>query len=88
MPVDLFFNQPDDFAGLRVAVGIELGVYQFIVQFDFKPSPIRGDQGDGLNFWFKLVQEFLCQAHGSVGVMSDHAIGDRDLYHFSSPQGV
>jgi hypothetical protein len=32
----------------------------------------------------KLLQQFTCQAHGPVGVVSDRAVDDLDLQHMAS----
>jgi len=56
--------------------GLEFGVYQLIVHGDFVSASLGRDECDTLNLRLKAFEQFVCQAHGPVGEMSDSAIND------------
>jgi hypothetical protein len=59
--------------------GLEFGVYQLIVRGDLESASLGRDECDTLNLRFKAFKQFVCQAHGPVGIMSDSAINDRNF---------
>ena len=61
--------------------GLEFGVNQLAIHAHFETAPIRGQERQGFNFWFELFQQFACQAHGPVSVMSDCAIDNLYFEH-------
>ena len=56
--------------------GLEFGVYQLIVHGDLVPASIGRDECNTLNLRLEVFEQFVRQAHGSVGVVSDCAIED------------
>ena len=76
-PALLFNGLPDqskDFARLRMASGLELGIDQGIVNRDFVASPFRREKGDRFDLRLEILKEFVGQAHGSVGIVSDRTV--------------
>jgi hypothetical protein len=73
--------QPDHLAGFGVTPGLELGINQSVVDTDFVPASIGGDESHALDFRFEVFEQIACQAHGPVGVMSDRAVDDLDFHH-------
>jgi len=76
-----FPHQPDHFARLGMAVSFELRINQTIVHADLELAAVRRDQGDALYIGFEALEQFIRQAHGPVGVMSNSAIDDFDACH-------
>lgn len=66
-----------------MAVGLEFGIDQAIVHFDLELASVRRDQGQAHKFVLEFFQQFIGQAHGPVGVVSNSAIDDFDVYHCS-----
>ena len=78
-------DQADDLAGLRMPVGLQLGVHQPIVDGHFKATAIRRNERDPLDQVLEMLEQLTCQAHGPVGVVSDRAVDDFDSQHTPSP---
>jgi hypothetical protein len=54
--------------------GLEFGIYQRTVHADLVPASLGRDECNALNLRLIVFEQFVCQAHGPVGVMSDCAI--------------
>lgn len=81
----LFYNlphQPQHFARFGVTVGLEFGIDQPVVHTDLELASIRRYQGQALEVVLKFFEQFICQAHGPVGVVSYSAVDDFDVYHW------
>ena len=76
-------HQIDNLARFGVTVGLEFGIDQRFVHLDLEPASVRGNQGQVLDVVLELFEQFVCQAHGPVGVVSNSAIDDFDVYHCS-----
>ena len=59
--------------------GLEFGVYQLIVDGDLVTASIRRGECNPLDLRLEVFEQFICQAHGPVGVVSDSAIDDGDF---------
>lgn len=77
-----FFDQPADFSGFGVPAGLEFGVNQPIVDDNFEFAAVRWNQSERFDFRFVFLEQFACQAHGPVGVMSNSAISQFDFEHW------
>lgn len=64
-----------------MTVGLEFGIDQLIVHADLELASIRGDQDQIPDLVLELPEQVGCQAYGPVGVMSDCAVDDFDVYH-------
>lgn len=64
-----------------MAVGLQLGIDQFVIHRDLKAPPIRGHQGDRLDLRLKLLEQIGCQTDSPVGVVSNYAIDNLYLKH-------
>ena len=64
-----------------MAVGFEFGIDQLGIHLDFEFASVRGNQYQGLEIEFKLLQQFIGQAHGPVSVMSDGTVNDFNREH-------
>jgi hypothetical protein len=67
-----------------MTVRTQLGIQQLIIYSHFEPSAIRRNERDHLDHVFVTFQQIIHQAHGSTGVVSNRAVNDLDLQHFSS----
>jgi hypothetical protein len=67
------------FAGLGMPATFQLGVNQVVVNFHFEAPTIRRHQAELLNFRLKLFQQLGCQTGSPVGIVSDRAVGNRDI---------
>jgi len=56
--------------------GLKFGVYQRIVYSNLKPTTLGGDECNALDVRLVIIEQFVCQAHGPVGVVSDYAVFD------------
>ena len=54
--VERFLHQPDYFTGFGVAVGLELGIDQFIANSNLEFTAIRRNQHEIPNAVFKIFQ--------------------------------
>lgn len=85
---ELFSNQishqPQHFARFGVTVQLRLGKQQFAVHRHLEFTAVRRHERDGLDDMLVILQQFLCQAHGSTCVVSDRAIHDFNRQHDSS----
>ena len=41
----------------------------------------RWNESQAFDLCFKFLQQFICQAHGLVGIVSNCAVSDLDLHH-------
>ena len=62
-----------------MTVGLEFGKDEIAVHRDLKPALVRRDQRRRFDQMLEILQQFIRQAHGSIGVMSNRAVGDLDL---------
>jgi hypothetical protein len=62
-----------------VATGLDLGVNQCIVDDHLEHASMRWDQGEAFDLGFEIIEQVICQAYSPVGIVSDSAVGDRDL---------
>ena len=62
-----------------MAPGLKFGIDRGPVDGDLVPSAVGRDEGDRFDFSFEILKQVVCQAHGSVGVVSDRAVDDRDF---------
>jgi hypothetical protein len=76
-----FSYQPDHFTRFGVTVGLELGINQTVIYLDLELATVRRDQGQVPDIILELLKQFVCQAHGPVGVMSNRAVDDFDVDH-------
>jgi len=68
-----------------VPSGLEFGVDQRIIRLHFEPASIRWDKDYPFDFRLEILEQFICQAHGPVSVVSNSTIIDLDLEHGISP---
>ena len=68
-----------------MAAGLHLGVQQLAVHGDLEAPLIRGDQGQAVDAMLEFLEQFLCQANGPAGVVSDRAVNDLNGQHVSLP---
>ena len=74
-------HQPQHLTRFGVTMSLEFGINQFVSNCDLEPASVRGNQGQVPDIVLELFQQFRCQAHGPVGVMSYSAVNDFDVYH-------
>jgi len=63
-----------------MTMGLELGVDQFVSNRDLEPASVRGNQSQIPNIILELFQQLICQAYGPVGVMSNSAVNNFDVF--------
>jgi hypothetical protein len=68
-----------------VPSGLEFGVDQRIIHLYFEPASIRWNKDYPFDFRLKILEQFVCQTHGPVCVVSNSTIIDLDLEHGMSP---
>jgi hypothetical protein len=61
--------------------GLKLGVQEPVVHGYLKTASVGWDQRNVLYQMLELLEEFVCQAHGPVCVVSDRAVNNLDLQH-------
>jgi hypothetical protein len=44
-------------------------------------ASIGRNESQAFDLCFKFLQQFICQAHGLVGIVSDRTVSDLDLHH-------
>ena len=76
-----FRTRPSHLAGFGVTVGLEFGVDQLVSNRDLELAAVRRDQAQVPDVVLEFFQQFICQAHGPVGVVSNSAVDDFDVYH-------
>ena len=57
-----------------MATGLQLGVDELPVDFDFKRAAAGGDQRPGVDLRFEFLEQFGRDTHGFGGIVSSHAI--------------
>jgi hypothetical protein len=72
--LQIFTDQAQYFAGLRVAVLCQLRKEQLLIDHHLKPPTVRRNQGDRLNLRLKMLQQFGRQTGSPFCVMSDRAV--------------
>jgi hypothetical protein len=65
-------------------MGGQLRIQQLSIDSDFKLPTIRWDQLDFLDEMLIMLEQFLYQAHGPTGVVSDCAVNELDFQHCDS----
>ena len=82
---ELFSNQilhqPQNFTRCSVAMRLQFRKQQLPVHRHFEPAALRGHQPEFFDHMLVVLQQFICQAHGPTGVVSDRAINDLDFQH-------
>ncbi len=76
-------HQINHLARFGVTVGLEFGIDQRFVHLDLEPASVRRDQGQVPDVVLELFEQFVCQTHGPVSVVSNSAVDDFDVYHCS-----
>jgi len=62
-------------------MGRQFRIQQLSIDSDFKLPAVRRDQFDLFDQMLIMLEQFLCQAHGPTGVVSDRAVNDLYLQH-------
>ncbi len=60
---------------------LQFGEDDLIVRGNFKAASQARNESETLDLWFEVFQQFRCQAHGPVSVVSNRAIFDPDVHH-------
>ena len=68
-----------------MTIGLQLRVDQVPIHLDLEPASVRGDQRHRFNEVLVVPEQFLNQAHGPGGVMSNRTVGNLDFEHGVSP---
>jgi hypothetical protein len=63
--------------------GLEFGINELPVYADFVTASVRRNKSYALNLGFKILEKFINQAHGPVGIVSNRTVNDLDLHHGS-----
>jgi len=72
-----------------VALCFQLGKEQAAVHLHFKTATIGRHQVNALDLRLEIMQQFLQQANGPVGIVSNCTVGDFDIeQHFLFLVGV
>jgi len=85
---DKFIHQSGYLAFFCMAPGLLFRIEQSVVYHYFKPPAIGRDQGDGLDLRFELVEKFSRQTGGSVSIVSDRAVFDRNFHQHGAAPGL
>jgi hypothetical protein len=75
-----FPHQSKHLAWLGVAPQLELGKEQLPIHADLKAAAGARDEAKALYLGFEILDQFCCQAHGPVGVVSNHAVFDANIH--------
>jgi hypothetical protein len=62
-----------------VAPGLQLGINQFVVHRDLKTPAVGWEQGKRFDLRLKLFDQLIRQADGPVSVVSNGAVGNRNV---------
>jgi hypothetical protein len=77
-------DRRDDLVKVRPIAGIELGMEEFAISANFKCAAARWNQGQRFNAVGEF-EDFRRQTDGLGGVVSNHAVLDRDLnFHWTT----
>jgi hypothetical protein len=57
-----------------MALSLELGIDQAVIDGHFKPPAIRGNQGDRFNTCLEILEQLGCQTDSLIRVVSDLTI--------------
>ncbi len=68
-----------------MASKLQFGEEQLVIHGHFKAASHARDEGDALDLWFEILQQFRFQAHGPVCIVSNHAVFDPDVHRSLSP---
>jgi hypothetical protein len=74
-------HQPQNFPGLGMTMDLQLRIGQLPIHSHFKLAAIRWHQHQRFDQMLIMLEQFLCQAHGPAGVVSDRAVNDLDFQH-------
>ena len=74
-------HQLSHLARLGVAVGLQLGVEQSLVDRELEAPSIRRHQADRLDLGLEFLQQFGCQTDSTIGVVSDCTIDQLNFQH-------
>jgi len=64
-----------------MAIGLQLRVDQLPIHFDLEPAAVRGNQRHRFDTVLVIPEQFLNQAHGPGGVVSNCTVGDLYFEH-------
>jgi hypothetical protein len=67
-----------------MAMFLHFGIQQLAVDTHFEPAAFRWHERHRFDHVLIVLQQFLCQAHGPAGVMSDCTVNDLNLQHVPS----
>jgi hypothetical protein len=63
----------------EAAVG-KFGVDKVAIHRHLEAAAIRGQQGEGFQAGFEILEDLGCQTGSFIGIRSDHAVLDGDLH--------
>ena len=76
-----FAHQAHHLAWLGMTLGLKLRVDQLAVYGDLEAALVGWDERNGLDQVLEMLEQFSCQAHGPVSVVSDRTVYDLNLEH-------
>jgi len=68
----------------RMTMRFQLGIQQLLVDRHLKAPAFRWHQRYRFDHMLIILEQFICQAHGPAGVVSDRAIDNLDFQHHHS----
>ena len=77
-------HQPQHFSWLGMTVRGQFRIQQLSIDSHFELPAIRRDQFDLFDQMLIVLEQFIYQAHGPTGVVSDRAVNDLDVQHSPS----
>jgi len=81
LPSQFFAHRFNHFFALRVTAQLEFREDRFAIHADFKGAARAGDEGEGSDLRFVVLQQVGRETHGPVGVVSNGTVFDPDVYH-------
>ena len=75
-------NKTQHLACFGMTFGLDFGIDQLSVHADLEAATVRRNEGYAFDYVLIILEQFACQAHGPVSVMSDRAINDLDFEHY------
>jgi hypothetical protein len=76
-----FPDQPQHLPRLGVAMRLQLRIQQLPIRSHLELAAIRRHKRDRFDHVLIILQQFIHQAHGPTGVMSDRAVHNFDFQH-------
>ena len=65
-------------------VRLQFRIQQLSIDSHFEPPTLRRRECDRLDHMLIVLQQFIYQAHGPTGIVSDRAVNDLDFQHRTS----